>query len=374
MSTIAMPFETIARPVSLNPAAAADSRWEAVVERNPRFDGVLFYGVRTTGVYCRPSCPARRPRRENVRFFFAPAAAERAGFRACKRCRPGAASSADSSLERVRRVCRYIERNLEASLTLRELGSAAGLSPFHLQRVFKRITGITPRQYVEARRLERFRVSLRLNDRDVTTATYEAGYGSSSRIYEKTAAQLGMTPATYRKGAPSVRIRYAIAECSLGRILVGATEKGISSVKVGSSPADLERELRAEFPRASLERDPDAVQKWVAGILERAEGRAPARDLPLDIRATAFQRRVFDELLRIPSGSTRSYSEVARSLGMPAATRAVARACATNPVALIIPCHRVVRADGKLAGYRWGLKRKRQLLDREASHAARSRG
>ncbi len=350
----------------VRPEISGDERWQAVVGRNPRFDGVLYYAVSSTGIYCRPSCPSRRPRREHVRFFFDPRTAEGAGFRPCKRCRPNDGAPRSSEATVVQNVCRYIERNLDSSLSLRELGAAVGTNPFQLQKLFKRVTGISPREYVEARRLSAFRIELRVNRADVTEALYEAGYGSSSRIYEKSSAQLGMTPAQYRKGAPEIAIRYAIAPCALGLLLLGATERGICAIRIGDSEKALEEGLAHEFPRATVQHDKEGLGEWMEDVLRRIEGAEGDPRLPLDIRVTAFQRRVYNELRRIPRGETRSYGQIASRLHMPRAARAVARACATNPVAIVIPCHRVVRGDGDLGGYRWGTRNKRKLLAAEA--------
>jgi AraC family transcriptional regulator of adaptative response/methylated-DNA-[protein]-cysteine methyltransferase len=264
----------------------------------------------------------------------------------------------------VRDVCRYIEANLEESLTLAALGRQAGLSPHHLQRTFKRLLGVTPRQYADACRLGRLKARLK-DRRTVTTALYEAGYGSSSRLYERASSHLGMTPATYRRGGRAVHIRYALADCPLGRLLLAATERGLCALYLGDADAPLESALAKEYPAARLERDDGRLAPWLGEVLEHLRGRRPSLDLPLDVQATAFQCRVWEELRRIPYGSTRTYREVAERLGRPTAARAVARACATNPVSVVIPCHRVVRGDGGLGGYRWGLGRKRQLLDRE---------
>ncbi len=349
-------------------AEDANSReWQAIVERDARFDGVVYYGVHTTGIYCKPTCAARKPRPENVQLFFAAAEAERAGFRACKRCRPEMVGAGDAQLELVRTVCRYIEKNIDGSLSLRELGSKTALNPTHLQKVFKKVTGISPRQYIDARRLAAFKVELRVKGRDVTDATYEVGYGSSSRVYERAAEFIGMTPATYGKGAPGVRIRFAIGECSLGRILMGATEKGVCSVKIGDSESALLKEFHSEFPRADVVRQQESLGEWLRELTREAEGKSPKLELPIDIQLTAFQKRVYEALRRIPRGETRSYSQLAIELGNPQGCRAVARACATNPVAVVIPCHRVVGSDGKLTGYRWGLERKKALLARERS-------
>jgi AraC family transcriptional regulator, regulatory protein of adaptative response / methylated-DNA-[protein]-cysteine methyltransferase len=342
-----------------------ETLWRAVLKRDTRFDGEFFFAVRSTGIYCRPSCPARRPRREQVVFFRIPEAAEGAGFRSCRRCRPRSAAITDPQVEMIRRVCRYIEANVEESPTLEELGAAAGVSAFHLQRVFKRIAGITPRKYAEALRLSQFKSSVK-KGASVTQAMYDSGYSSSSRLYERAAHQLGMTPANYRLGGKGMRINYTIANCSLGRLLVAATEKGICAVRLGDSDAELESNFLREYPAAEVHRDDQTMSIRVDQILSHLEGRKPHLDLPLDVQATAFQRIVWDKLREIPYGETRSYGDIARAIRRPTATRAVARACATNPVALVIPCHRVVREDKSLGGYRWGIDRKRKLLERES--------
>jgi len=273
-------------------------------------------------------------------------------------------AAANPHVELIRHVCRYIETHLEDSLTLRTLSAQAGLSPFHFQRLFKQIAGITPRQYVDACRLGVLKSRLK-ERRTVTMAMLEAGYGSSSRVYERASSQLGMTPATYQRGGPATAIRYTVAACPLGRLLLAGTERGICAVYLGDSDAQLEAELLKEFSAADVQRDDTELNPWVSAIVDHLNGRQPHLDLPLDVRATAFQWRVWQELRAIPYGSTRSYSDIARALGQPKAVRAVARACATNPVSVVIPCHRVLREDGSLGGYRWGLKRKQSLLDRE---------
>jgi AraC family transcriptional regulator of adaptative response/methylated-DNA-[protein]-cysteine methyltransferase len=340
--------------------------WRAVLDRDAKFDGSVFFAVRSTGIYCRPSCPARRPRREQVVFFRIPEAAETAGFRSCRRCRPRSAAMTDPQVEMVRQACRYIENQDGELLTLENLSEHTGVSPYHLQRVFKRVAGVTPRQYAEAFRLSKFKASVKKGE-SVSGAMYVAGYGSSSRLYERAPTQLGMTPASYRRGGKGVRITYAIAGCSLGRLLVAATEKGVCVVRLGDSDAALEADLLSEYPAADSNRDDEALTDWVEQLLSHLDGHHPHLDLPLDVQATAFQWSVWQKLREIPYGSTRSYSEVARGLGRPTATRAVARACATNPVALVIPCHRVVREDKSLGGYRWGIERKEALLKRESS-------
>jgi AraC family transcriptional regulator, regulatory protein of adaptative response / methylated-DNA-[protein]-cysteine methyltransferase len=343
-----------------------DVFWQAVLSRDARFDGRIFFGVRSTGIYCRPSCPARRPRREQVVFFPIPEAAEQAGFRSCRRCHPRVPSSADPQVGMVRRACRYIEDHFDTPPTLEALSAHTGVSPYHLQRVFKRVAGITPRQYAEACRLSKFKSRVKKGE-SVTGAMYEAGYGSSSRLYERAPSQLGMTPADYRRGGKGTRISYTMAPCSLGRLLVAATEKGVCAVRLGDSDAELEADLLSEYPAADVERNDEALSGWVAQLLDHLEGARPHLDLPLDVQATAFQWNVWDKLREIPYGGTRSYSEIAKAIGRPTAARAVARAIATNPVALVVPCHRVIHEDRSLGGYRWGLKRKQALLERERS-------
>jgi AraC family transcriptional regulator of adaptative response/methylated-DNA-[protein]-cysteine methyltransferase len=337
--------------------------WRAVLGRDARCDGTFVYAVRSTGVYCRPSCPARQPRRTQVVFYPVPEVARRCGYRPCRRCRPDSAGG-DPQVEVVRQTCRHIEANLEATLTLADLGARAGYSPAHLQRVFKRVTGISPRQYADACRLGLLKARLK-ERRTVTMALYEAGYGSSSRLYERAAAQLGMTPATYRRGGRDMTIHYTLADCPLGRLLLAGTERGVCAVYLGDADETLEAELKREYPAAEVGRDDATLRPWVAELLGHLNGEQPHLKLPLDVQATAFQWRVWQELRAIPYGSTRTYREVAEALGQPTAARAVARACATNPVSVLIPCHRVVRGDGELGGYRWGLGRKQALLERE---------
>ena len=350
----------------------SDRKWQAVLARDAGYDGTMVFAVRSTGIYCRPSCPARRPRRQNVVFFPRPEAAEGAGFRACRRCRPRGISPAQDRAAWVAEACRRLAEKDVGRLRLADLGAELGLSPYHLQRTFKQLMGITPRQYADAVRQGFFRAKLR-NGGDVTEAVYDAGYGSSSRAYEGAAARLGMTPGAYRKGGRGMRIAYTIVGSPLGRLLVAATDRGISAVSLGDADAPLETALGEEYPAAELRRDDAGLKTWVAGILQRMEGREPAAVLPVDLRATAFQRRVWEELKAIPRGQTRSYGEIARRIGQPRAARAVARACATNPVALVIPCHRVVAGEGGLSGYRWGVERKRRLLEREAAATKRAR-
>jgi len=331
-------------------------RWQAVLARDRRFDGAFVYAVHSTGIYCRPSCASRRPRRTQVIFFPIPEAAEREGFRACRRCHPTAANGSDPAVALVREACRAIDAGEALPV---------GGDTRRLARAFKRVLGITPRAYAEARRVTRFKQELKRRTH-VSPALYEAGYSSTSRVYEHTHEQLGMTPATYARGGTGIGIAYVTVPTSLGRLLVAATERGVCRVALGDSDAALAAELIAEFSAARVVEDQGGkLQGWVTAILAYLDGHEPDLDLPLDIRATAFQRRVWQELQRIPFGKTRSYAEVGRRIGRPTAARAVAQACATNPVALVIPCHRVVREDGDLGGYRWGVDRKRVLLEKE---------
>ncbi len=342
-----------------------ENYWQAVLNRDIHADGTFVYAVRSTGIYCNPSCSSRRPRREQVVFFPQPDAAEQAGFRACRRCRPREATVYELQAETVQRACRYIESHLEGPLTLEVLGKEVGMSPYHLQRVFKRVMGLSPQKYAQAYRLGQLKQQLKEGE-PVTSAMYSAGYGSSSRLYEQAPAQLGMTPSAYRQGGKSMRIGYTIVDCPLGRLLIAATEKGICSVCLGDSDTVLETALFNEYPAAEIQRDGVALSQWVGALLRHLSGQEPQLDLPIDVQATAFQWRVWQALRAIPYGSTRSYGEIAESLGDAKAARAVARACATNPVAIVVPCHRVVRENGDLGGYRWGVERKRQLLAQEA--------
>ncbi|MEO8286721.1 MAG: bifunctional DNA-binding transcriptional regulator/O6-methylguanine-DNA methyltransferase Ada [Chloroflexota bacterium] len=340
--------------------------WQAVLDRDKGMDGQFVMGVRSTGIYCRPSCPARKPRRENVLFFDGPDGAEAAGFRACLRCRPRDLEDVVPGAEIAERASRYIEANLDGdgTLTLAAIGEHIGISQYHLQRVFRRVMGVTPKQYAAALRLERLKTSLRSGE-NVTNAMYDAGYGSSSRLYETAHAGMGMTPGSYRRGGEGMTITYTIADSSLGRLLVGATEHGICAVGLSDSDDALLASLRSEYPAAHLKEDAAALQEWANDIVCSLEERRPQLDLPLDVQGTPFQERVWQSLRTIPYGTTRSYSEVAEAIGQPSAVRAVARACATNHVALVIPCHRVVRGDGSLGGYKWGIDRKEALLARE---------
>jgi AraC family transcriptional regulator, regulatory protein of adaptative response / methylated-DNA-[protein]-cysteine methyltransferase len=328
-------------------------------------DGIFFYAVTSTGIYCRPSCPSKRPRRENVVFFRAREAAERAGFRPCKRCKPDSSDQRDPNAKLIENVCRYIDTHPDQPVTLDALGRALGISPFYLQRTFKALTGITPRVYADSRRLNSLKAGLR-EGHSVTRSLYDAGYGSSSRLYEKSSAQLGMTPLRYRKQGAGVTIHFAIAPTPIGKMLLAATGQGICSIHFGDAAETLERELRAEYPKAEIVRGDRKLGEQVKALRAIMDGKSTLT-LPLDIQATAFQRRVWRELQTIPRGATKSYSKVAADLGHPKAARAVARACATNPVAIAIPCHRVVREDGGMGGYRWGVERKKKLLALEAA-------
>ena len=334
--------------------------WQAVLERDAAMDGQFVFGVSSTGVYCKPSCPARKPRRDRVTFYATPDEAEAAGFRACLRCRPNGqpADEPDGQNLLVERARHYIEDHLggDAPLTLAAIGAHAGASPYHLQRVFTRIMGVSPRRYAEDLRLQRLKEGLRAGD-DVTGAMYAAGYGSSSRLYESAAGHLGMTPGSYRKGGEGVSISYTIVNCSLGRLLVASTGQGVCAVALSTDDSALERHVREEYPAARITRDDRGLAAWAEEVRAHVDRRQREMNLPVDVHGTPFQLRVWQELRAIPYGETRTYSEVARSLGRPSAARAVARACATNRVALLIPCHRVVREDGSLGGYRWGLDR-----------------
>jgi AraC family transcriptional regulator, regulatory protein of adaptative response / methylated-DNA-[protein]-cysteine methyltransferase len=340
------------------------SRWEAVTRRDSSADGRFFYSVATTGVYCRPSCKARRPRRHNVAFHATTADAEAAGFRACKRCRPGQASAAQERVAAVAEICRFIAA-CEETPTVDQLAQHVGWSASHTHRVFREVMGMTPKAYARAERVDRLKRGLR-EGTSVTEATHAAGYGSTSRLYAEAGQALGMTPSAYRKGDAQQAVRFAVGQCRLGAILVAATDKGICALYLGDDPAPLVEELEQHFSSTELVGDDPSFARWVATAVAMVDEPRLARDLPLDVRGTAFQRRVWDRLRCIPVGETMTYSEVAASLGKPKAFRAVAHACAVNEVAVAIPCHRVVRKGGALAGYRWGLDNKQELLRREA--------
>jgi AraC family transcriptional regulator of adaptative response/methylated-DNA-[protein]-cysteine methyltransferase len=362
----------MSQPASPPPPSARDPRWRAILARDRRHDGRFVFGVRTTGIYCRPSCPARKPGRQNIVFYPHPDAAERAGFRACLRCHPRRAPEAHPHATLVRRVVAYIEEHAQDErMTLATLAREAGLSPYHLQRTFRRATGISPRQYADAVRLGTLKERLKRKE-PVTMAMVESGYGSSSRLYERSPQALGMTPGDYRSGGTGARIAYTVAKTEIGPLMVAATERGICSIRIGEDGGVASEALRREFPAAAVRRDEAALGRWVRAVVRHLSGQSTSLDLPLDVRATAFQWRVWEALRAIPYGETRSYHEVARIVGSPGAARAVGRACATNPVALIIPCHRVVRGDGSLGGYAWGLDLKRSLLERERDAADRA--
>lgn len=346
----------------ISPRAAARF-WRATVARDSRADGDFFLGVRSTGIYCKPSCPARRPLRHNVLFFRTQSEAEREGFRACRRCKPNEDSSSALLVKRATQILRNADSE-DTGLRLGTIAQQLGVSPGILRRSFQQVTGLPPRDLAEAFRVDRFKRLLR-QGRDITDALYETGYGSSSRVYERSDAQFGMTPGAYRKGGRGMKIGFTVADSSLGKVLVAATGRGIAAVYLGDVAKGLVAELRKEYPQAEISRDHGHFREWVREVLLRTEGKPPCRNLPLDIQATAFQRRVWLELQRIPRGVTRTYDQVARALGRPHAVRAVARACATNPVSVVVPCHRVIRSDGSLAGYRWGIGRKKTLLARE---------
>jgi AraC family transcriptional regulator of adaptative response/methylated-DNA-[protein]-cysteine methyltransferase len=341
----------------------SDPRWSAVVARDAAADGKFFYSVRTTGVYCKPSCAARSARPENVAFYATAAEAERAGFRPCKRCKPNQPSRAQVNAEVVAQLCRFIE-SAETPPTLDDLARRAGLSAFHLHRIFKEATGVTPHAYAAAHRVTRMRRELE-GDASVTDAIFEAGYNSSSRFYENSGDLLGMTPTAYRAGGANTEIRFAIGECSLGSILVARSARGICAISLGDDPDVLARDLQDRFPQARLIGDDAAFAALVARVVGFVEAPGVGLDLPLDVRGTAFQRRVWEALREIPPGATASYAEIAERIGAPKSVRAVAQACGANPLAVAIPCHRVVRQDGHLSGYRWGVQRKQALLERE---------
>ena len=353
----------------VRPALDDEACWQAMSERDASYDGAFVSAISSTGIYCRPSCPARKPLRKHVSFFPDPASAESAGYRPCKRCRP---QTVAHEAEVVEQLCRYIEANLDQPLTLTALGEQAGYSPTHLQRVFKRATGLSPRQYVEAARVQRLKTELKQAGR-VTDAVYDAGFSSSSTIYAGNPT-LGMNPSTYQRGARGVDIRYAIADSPLGRVLVAASDCGIAGVCLGDDDDTLRAFVTHEFPEARIRQDDVGLRPWVEGVIAQLECETPHADLPLDVRATAFQWRVWQELRRIPIGETRTYSDIARAIGQPTAARAVARACATNRLAVVIPCHRVVREDGGMGGYRWGIGVKEALLARERRAARRGTG
>ncbi len=352
-----------------------DARWQAVSDRDRRADGQFVYAVRTTGIYCRPSCASRQPRRDHVSFFPLPALAEAAGYRACKRCHPREAESPDPRARLAGQVADYLAAHVHepGAASLEAIGAAVGYAPGHISAVFKEALGVTPRQYAEALRQRVFRARLRAGI-PVTDAIYAAGYGSPSRVYSQSNDVLGMTPAVYRRGAPGAEIAWTAREMWLGWLLAAQTDRGLCTVGLYDSAEAAEAALRAEFPAATLRQDQAALGAHVEAILAHLDGERPELDLPLDVRATAFQLRVWQALRDIPRGETRTYSQVAAAIGEPSAVRAVANACAHNAAAIVIPCHRVVGKDGSLSGYRWGVPRKRALLEREAHQPEPARG
>lgn len=378
--TVAMVTSETPKSKKPNEMRSDDRRWMAVLMHDRTEDGEFVYAVRSTGVYCRPSCASRRPNRRQVTFFALPDAAEQAGFRPCKRCRPRTVALHNPLARLVAGVCAQIEKQIlneegdgsAANLKLAALSARAGISSHQLQRAFRGLMGITPRQYADAQRMKRLKSQLKKGE-DVTTALYDAGFGSSSRLYERAPSHLGMTPATYRQGGSGMEIQYTVASTPLGRMLVGATSKGISALYLGDSDAKLEAALRKEYPKAEIRKGQNGLEGWVTRIVAHLKGQEPDLDLPTDVQATAFQRRVWEELRKIPYGTTKTYTEVARSIGKPRAVRAVARACATNPTSVVVPCHRVVRQSGNLAGYRWGLERKKTLIEMENQRKQASR-
>ena len=339
----------------------SDQLWALVLGRSANADGEFVYAVKSTGVFCRPSCPSRRPRREQVEFFDSPGAAQQAGYRACRRCRP---LQRNAQMEKVEAACRFIEQNLEETLGLEQIASAVGLSPSHFQRLFKRALGISPREYQQAQRAGKFKQALQSESR-ITDAIYEAGYSSSSRAYENSNQHLGMTPTAFRRGGEGVRISYTIVSSELGKLLIATTSKGVCAVRFGDNERKLEQDLRREFNAAEISRQDKELRGVAETVKNLLTQPASTSAISLDIQGTAFQQRVWSALRMIPPGETRSYTDVARQIGSPSSVRAVANACGSNPVAVVIPCHRVVQKNGSMAGYRWGVERKEALLRAE---------
>jgi AraC family transcriptional regulator of adaptative response/methylated-DNA-[protein]-cysteine methyltransferase len=342
-----------------------DLRWKALASRDSAADGTFVYGVTSTGVFCRPSCPSRRPRADRVRFFDTTGEAKQAGFRACKRCRPETVGLTVPGIDAVRRASAYLATHADETVTLGHLARVASMSPHHLQRRFKAIVGLSPREFQSAVRAGKLRTSLR-DGRDVTTAIYEAGYGSPSRAYEAAPTGKGMSLSNYRRGGAGTHIRYSTIASPIGDVLVAATDYGVCAVKIGDSEATLVRDLRREYPAATVEAEPRPRSEWTKAIANHLRGDSTSLDLPIDVKATAFQWKVWRALQRIPYGETREYAEVAKAIGKPSAVRAVARACAANPVALVVPCHRVTPKAGGVGGYRWGVQKKEKLLSAES--------
>jgi AraC family transcriptional regulator of adaptative response/methylated-DNA-[protein]-cysteine methyltransferase len=343
-------------------------RWQAVIDRDPGSDGRFFYGVSSTGIYCRPTCPSRRPQRAHVHFFDTPEAAEAAGYRACRRCEPR--SSQPAATRRVTAAREYLDNHPDETVTLERLGQVANMSPYHLQRTFKKVVGVSPKAYVTARRLERMKSRLRTGA-TVSRATFDAGYASGSRAYEHARNGMGRTPGSYRKGGRGMTISHTVLPTPVGHLLIAATERGVCSVMLGDNAAELETALRREYPAATIQAGNGELKSYSDEVLQQFQGKE-GQPLPLDVGGTAFQWQVWEALRRIPPGETRSYRTIARELGRPSSARAVARACASNRVAVVIPCHRAVRETGELGGYRWGIDRKQRLLDRERGATATS--
>lgn len=357
-------MNTSAKIAQIAAATANDPRWLAVVARDREADGSFYYSVETTGVYCRPSCAARLARPENVRFHATCEDAEKAGFRPCKRCKPNQSGLAEQYAAKVTEACRIIEES-ETAPGLEELAKRVGVSAYHFHRVFKQVTGLTPREYAAARREQRVRDELARGG-SVTGAIFDAGYNSSGRFYEKSDEVLGMTPTSFRAGGANTEIRFAIGQCSLGAILVARSERGVCAILLGDDADELARELQDQFPLANLIGGDGEFEQLVARVVGFVEAPGIGLDLPMDVRGTAFQQRVWQALREIPAGETASYTDIANRIGSPKSARAVAQACAANTLAVAIPCHRVVRNDGGLSGYRWGVERKRALLEKEA--------
>jgi AraC family transcriptional regulator, regulatory protein of adaptative response / methylated-DNA-[protein]-cysteine methyltransferase len=346
---------------------SSEARWQAVLDHDRHADGQFVYAVKTTGVYCRPSCPSRRPRRESVEFFAGSPEAERAGYRSCLRCRP---NQTDPQTAWLAQCCRILEESPDRNVSLGELARQAGVSVFHLQRTFRDRLGVSPREYQEALRIQRVKQGL-TNGASITEAIYDAGFGSSSRFYEKATEHLGMSPFTFKRRGSGQAIRYTVFRSMLGASLIATTDLGVCSIAFGDSGKELEQTLREQFSEALLMRDDDALGNHRAALESYLAGDRTSLGLPLNVRATAFQQRVWKLLASIPYGETRSYTDIAVAMGSPQAVRAVARACASNPVAIAVPCHRVLRKEGDLAGYRWGLERKQKLLENERRAAAK---
>jgi AraC family transcriptional regulator of adaptative response/methylated-DNA-[protein]-cysteine methyltransferase len=346
----------------------ADWQWQVVSTRNSEFDGIFYFGVSSTGIFCRPSCSSRSPKRQNVSFFMTTSEAENAGYRPCLRCKPKDEYFPGPGAAMIGQAFELLRQGEIA--TVDELSSRLGVSPGHLQKTFKAILGLSPKEVLDMTRIETFKQTVR--DTDVTTSLYESGFGSSRSLYEKAGERLGMTPAIYKKGGKGMKINYTVADSPIGKLMVAATEKGICAVSFGETASELKDELEKEYFAAEIEKDDAKLKDAVNAILKGMNGERAILSLPLDIRGTAFQMRVWSELRKIPYGETRSYGEIAEKVGNPNAVRAVARACATNPVALVNPCHRVIGADGKLSGYRWGIERKKTLLEKEKALKERS--